>query len=484
MTRSPLRSLTVGGLLTEHRRRSLHAFVKGAWHLVEPDTPFVDNWHIRLLCRYLEKVTAGEIRRLLINIPPGTAKSLIVSVFWPAWEWIQHPGRRWLTASYSADLALRDAGKMRTIVESRWYQEQWPTLLKDDQNAKGQFETQKGGWRIATSVKGKGTGLHPDRVVVDDPHTVAQAEAPTGTERQEAIDWFQRTITTRGASRNASHVVVMQRIHQQDLSGWILEHGNASAWVHLCLPMRAESPDALPKTAAQRPVGVDPRKPGELLWPELFSAAIVNEQAKTLGSVTFAGQFQQRPSPAGGALFKRGNFTMIHAWPTDLVAVSRGWDAAGTEDAGDYTAGVKMGKRRSGTFVVLHVTRGKWSTFEVDNRIKQTAYSDGPQVRVREEQEPGSAGKAVVRLRARQLPGYDYVAKPSTGAKVTRWKPYSVQAEAGNVECLAGDWNAAYFDELEAAPNGTHDDQLDASATAFNDLALNSGTAVAGVKGR
>lgn len=447
------------GMRAEKARRSLHSFVEQAWHLVEPDVEFRTNWHIRALCGLLERVTAGEIKQLIVNVPPGCMKSLLVSVFWPAWEWgpRRSPGLRYLTASYGGHLTIRDNLRVRAIITSPWYRQHFPVVLVGDQNAKERFNTAKGGWRIATSVGGVGTGEHPDRVIIDDPHTAQQARSEA--ERSSAVDWADRTLSTRGVSRDAARILIMQRLHVGDLTGHYLAKGG---WIHVCWPMRYD-----PK----RPDQYDPRsEPGELLWPALFDAERVRALELSLGPYGAAGQLGQAPVPEGGGLFKRSWFKIIDELPRNVRRRCRGWDTAGTEGAGDYTVGVKVAELPGPTWVIEHVVRGQWGPGEVDAVFKQTTQLDGRGCAQREEKEPGSAGKAVIAKRARDLAGIDYRGVAISGDKVTRAKPFRAQCEAGNVVLLRGEWNEAYLSELEVFPNGLHDDQVDGSSCAFNDL--------------
>jgi hypothetical protein len=226
-------------LEAELARRSLRTFVDVAWPLVEPRVPFAPNWHIDAICEHLEAVSRGEITKLLINVPPACMKSYLVSVFWPAWEWATHGGLRVFTASFGSPLAIRDNRRMRDIVTSAWYRRHYQVELREDQNQKIRYDTTASGWRIASSVGGIGMGEHPDRIIIDDPHNTRQAESDV--ERQAAMHWFDRTIGTRGVSRGVKLVVIMQRLHERDLSGHILERADADDWTHLCLPMRYES---------------------------------------------------------------------------------------------------------------------------------------------------------------------------------------------------------------------------------------------------
>jgi predicted phage terminase large subunit-like protein len=325
-------------VLLEQERRSysrLVDFVQGAWHIIEPSEEYKHNWHIDVICEHLEAVTRGEIKNLLINVPPGTMKSILVSVMWPAWEWTQNPALRYFGASYDESLSIRDAMKCRDIITSDWYQRLWPDVqIRKDTNQKLHYALTGGGFRMSSSVGGRGTGHHPDRKIVDDPHNVKKAESDA--ERKQALDWFDRTLTTRGASRNAATVVVMQRLHEKDLTGHIMQLGDyRKDWVHLCIPMEYEGP-------IERAPFKDPRSEhGELLWPSLHTRKIVDTLKIRLGEYGSAGQLQQRPSPAGGGILKTKHFQL---WPAnmplpDLEFIVQSYDTAFTDDeSNDPTA--------------------------------------------------------------------------------------------------------------------------------------------------
>ncbi len=176
--------------------RSLREFVRQAWHIVEPSTPYVPGWHIDAMADHLEAVTRGEIRKLLINIPPRHMKSLLVSVFWPAWEWTRYPERRWLYSSYGQHLSIRDSVKCRRLIESPWYQSRWGHLflLTGDQNTKSRFDNNRSGYRLSTSVDGAATGEGGDRVVCDDPHNIKEAESDA--RRKATLDWWDIVMST------------------------------------------------------------------------------------------------------------------------------------------------------------------------------------------------------------------------------------------------------------------------------------------------
>ena len=265
----------------------------------EPSTLFVPGFHIDAIVEHLEAVSYGQIRNLIINVPPRHMKSLLVSVFWPAWEWTRWPERRWLYSSYAASLSIRDSVKCRRLIESPWYQSRWGHVfsLTSDQNAKMRFDNNRSGYRLSTSVGGSVTGEGGDRIVCDDPHKVDDVESDTS--RKAALDWWDVAMSTRvNDPKTSAMVIVMQRCHQRDLSGHLLEKGN---FEHLCLPAEYEGPGRITSIGY-----CDPRTElGELLWPERFGPKEIEELKINLGSYASAGQLQQRPSPAGGGIFKR-----------------------------------------------------------------------------------------------------------------------------------------------------------------------------------
>lgn len=268
--------------------------------MLEPARPLVWGWHIDAIAEHLQAITEGRIRNLLINLPPRHMKSLTVSVFWPIWEWISFPQRRWLYASYALGLAVRDSLKCRRLIESKWFQMRWRDVvsLTDDQNTKLRFDNDRGGSRIATSVGGSATGEGGDRVVVDDPHNVIQRESESI--RRATLTWWDETMSTRlNDPKTGAKVIVMQRVHEKDLSGHVLEQGG---YVHLCLPAEFEPGRRCVTSLGWR----DSRDfEGELLWPARIGRPEISDFKLRLGPSGYAGQFQQRPTPADGARFNR-----------------------------------------------------------------------------------------------------------------------------------------------------------------------------------
>jgi hypothetical protein len=372
LTRPTLRDEIDSELATRHFRD----FIRLAWPIVEPATLFVPGWHIDAMAEHLEAVTRGQIRNLLINVPPRHMKSLLVAVFWPAWEWIRHPERRWLYSSYSAQLSIRDSVKCRRLTESPWYQQRWGHLfaLTSDQNTKGRFDNDRSGYRLSTSVGGSATGEGGDRIVCDDPNNVNEVESDTV--RKSVNEWFDVVMSTRvNDPKSTAKVVVMQRCHEEDLSGHLLEQGG---WEHLCLPAEYEGASHTTSIGWS-----DPRKEqGELLWPERFGRIELEELKRSLGSYAAAEQLQQRPSPAEGGLLKRHWFRFWQPPGANLPPVMvrlpdgtqqacvaavvpyveeqlQSWDCAFKDlQTSDYVVGQVWGRQGS-AFLLLYQVRGR-----------------------------------------------------------------------------------------------------------------------------
>lgn len=393
-----------------------------------------------------------------------THNSMTAAVFWPAWEWGPKglPNVRFIGASHEEGLATRDNRRMRHLVQSEWYQSLWPISLIGDQNAKTYFENDSTGWRQSCPVKSM-TGKRGDRVLWDDPHSVESAISEA--HRETTLRVFQETLPTRLNNPDKSAIVIiMQRLHERDVSGLILEEDYG--YEHLCLPMEFE-PDRRCVTS----IGFqDPRtEEGELLFPERFPPEVVERDKKIMGEYAYSGQMQQRPAPRTGGFFAWENLEIVQDHPP-LKRTLRYWDKAGTDDGGARTAGVKMGMTQDGQFIVLDVVKGQWSASKREPVIRQTAESDGRNVHVWVEQEPGSGGKESAESTVRNLAGFTVRAERATGDKVVRAEPYSVQVEAGNVKLLKGDWNREFIEEHKSFPVGRFKDQIDAAAGAFNKI--------------
>lgn len=266
--------------------------------MIEPGTEYLDNWHIDCICEYLQAVDAGQVTRLLINMPPRYMKSICVSVMWPVHSWIRRPETRWLFASYAGNLSMQHSADRRTIIQSDWYQERWADRyqLTTDQNVKTEYQNNKQGRMFATSFDGTATGKGGDRIIIDDPHDPKGAESDT--QRESTLTTFRRKLSTRlNNKKTGAIVVVMQRLHEKDVSALCIEEG----YTHLCL----ENPCCNGNKVISAPSGKQwKRTDGELLWPEREGEPEVAQARLQLGPYGFAGQYGQSPAPAGGGRFK------------------------------------------------------------------------------------------------------------------------------------------------------------------------------------
>jgi predicted phage terminase large subunit-like protein len=425
------------------------------------------NWHHQAMCDALMKVYRGDTKRLIINVPPRYSKTELAVVNFIAWCIGNAPDCEFIHTSYSAGLAVGNASSAKQVVEDVHYRELFPEVqLRRDSKAKGDWRTTAGGVVYAQGAKGTITGFGAGKqrpgfggaIIIDDPHKPDEISSPIV--REGVIDWFKNTLESRvNDPGNTPIILIMQRLHERDLAGWLLDGGNGETWDHVMLPAINDE--------------------GQALWPSMHTIEMLR-RLESVKPFEFAGQYQQRPAPRGGAMFQRQWFEIVGEAPADLVYV-RDWDLAGTvEKPGtdpDWTVGVKMGRDSRGFHYITDIRRMRGSPHEVERLVLSTAQQDGPQCTVSIKQDPGQAGKAQADAFTRMLAGYPIKRTIETGSKELRAAPFASQCEAGNIKLVRAGWNNPYLDEIEFFPFGRFDDQVDASASAFNILAANSGPA-------
>lgn len=447
---------------------SLAGFVRHGWPVLEPGAQMKWGWALDAICEHLEAVTAGHLNRLLITVPPGMMKSLLTGVFWTAWEWgpKEMPWVRYLGTSHKQDLALRDSQKTRNLIKSEWYQRNWGRHVKliPSQDQKVKFENDARGFREAMSFTSL-TGSRGHRVGIDDPLSVDDARSPTVI--QQVAETFTEAVPSRlNDPAVDAIVVIMQRLHEMDPAGIIIEQD--LGYEHLNLPMEFE-----PDRKCYTSIGFeDPRtEEGELLFPERFTKEVVERDKKVMMSVSgpyaVAGQFQQRPSPRGGGMFKREWFKIVDHAPVGTVWV-RGWDLAATDTTrAAFTAGALVGISPNNAVYIGDMVRFRGEPATVEERIKAVAKADGIGVAGSLPQDPGQSGKFQVNYLVSKLIGYDYTFSPESGDKATRAAPLAAQAYAGNVFLVDGAWNNEFLREAETFPAGRYKDQIDACSRAL-----------------
>jgi len=457
------------GLYKELAQRKLKHFISQAWSIVEPAYPFIPNWHIDAICEHLTALRNREIRQLIINIPPRCMKSLTCAVFFPAWCWTDMPSDKFVFASYAQNLSVRDSMKMRRLIKSSWYQSFWPMDFQQDSDNKTKYENEFTGYRIATSPGGVGTGEGGDYIVADDPHNVVDGESEL--KRTGVIDWWDESMSTRlNDPKTGCRLVIMQRVHEIDLCGHLLEKGG---WEHLMLPMEFE-PER--KCYVESTGFTDSRiKDGDLLWPERIGNTEVELLKTNMGPYAYAGQMQQRPAPRKGALIDVDKIELVQQPSAPIKKEVRAWDKAGTEGDGARTAGLKIALLTNGKICITHVVKGQWAAPKRNKIMLNTARTDGKKVRIYIEQEGGSGGKESAENSVAELAGFRAYAEVPRGDKEMRSEPFCIQVDVGNVECLIREWTEDLLAEYRVFPNGKFKDQTDATSLGVKKLTDNSG---------
>lgn len=455
----------------ERARRQLIAFTK----YTNPD--YQVEWFNRFLATKLDSFVNGKVKRLMVFMPPGHGKSELVSRRLPCFILGRDPDARIIATSHTHSLASDFNRDCQKIITSEEYAELFPETSLSGKNIRTVannsylrnseiFEiVNRRGRYVAAGVGGAITGKRFDVGIVDDPIKSAQ-ESNSKTVRDSTWNWFSKDFMTRIAGQHARVLITLTRWHHDDVAGRLLQlakdNPKAAQWEVVIFPaikVTNNNPD-------------DPRQIGEALWPAVFPLETLAEQ-RAPDPRGFEALYQQNPTPTEGDMFKRQWFEVIGSAPSEAKRI-RWWDKAGSQDAGAYTAGVLVGYH-NGLIYVEDVIRGQWSAHNREVIMRQTAEMDfakyGGLVTIMMEQEPGSGGKESAEASIRNLAGFIVRAKVSTGDKSGRAEPLASQAEAGNVKLVRGAWNSDYLDEITTFPYGKYKDQVDATASAFNELA-------------
>lgn len=446
--------------------KTLRGFVEEAWHVLEPETRFIPNWHIDAICKHLEAITFGRLKpRLIINVPPGSMKSLLVSVMWQAWVWgpCGLSARRFLSTSFELGNVDRDTGKTLDLIMSDWFQRLWPTVLT--KQAKRNFANTSTGTRVGVAFVSL-MGKRGDVVTIDDPHSLDGAESEL--QRRNAVRRFLEGGKSRVNDRRKSAIVIiMQRIHTDDLAGAVLAED--LGYVHLNI-MAEFDPErrCITYDIDGNEFWRDPRtKEGELMDPRRFTEKDAEDEKKQ--SYSWNGQYQQQPVPREGNLFMVDRIETIKASPGGGQAV-RGWDLAGTKrKKSAWTVGLLL-RRTQGMLVIEDVKRIRGKPGEVKILVKDTAIDDGLAILQSLPKDPGQAGVHQKDDYADLLEGLNFRFSPETGDKEFRAIGIASQVEAEKVVMVRGPWNAALKEELRSFPNTLFKDQVDALSRAYMEL--------------
>ena len=426
--------------------------------------------HVNVLVDNLERVANGELKRLMVFLPPRHGKSECITRLFSGFFISKFPELEVGIASYSGEMAY---GFSRN---ARGFFEEGGGSLAADAHAVREWRTPAGGGMWAAGVGGPLTGRGFHLGIVDDPIRGSE-ESESETQRLKLHEWFRTVFSTR-AEPDAAIIVVCTRWHQEDLAGWLLKQEDEAAegWhiLHLDAIHEEEAPE-FPESCTVEP---DWREVGEALCPERYPIDVLEQKRRTMGTRNFAALYQQTPTPPDGLFFRGSWFKSVDQSP-DRGQRIRYWDTAGTQDGGDYTVGVLMSKH-NGTSFIEDVVRGQWSPSRRDGHILATAEADRQRysrcggVGIWVESEAGVAGSDRTQATIRLLAGHSVRSERPTGSKEIRADPFAAQAESGNVKIVRGDWNTAFLDELCSFPYSRHDDQVDAASGAFNKLAVRS----------
>jgi predicted phage terminase large subunit-like protein len=477
--------------LAEKCRASLFEFSVAAWHVLEPSTPFILNWHVRVVCDALQAVledwdavrsgrlAKARMQNLLINIPPGTAKSRLVCVMAPCWFWLRRPDWRAIFFSGNPRITSRDSTYRRDLIESDWYKQTFhPTwALKQDQNAKLQFNNTAGGSLSALTAGQKIIGDRADALFVDDPNDASEVDSDDVRTDINEIWWDQGAANRLNDLQVSVRVGIMQRLHEADWSGHVLSerlNDGTPIWWHICIQQEYDPDSKCPcgRPLCQTPLGkLDPRTvKGELMFPARFPRSVLDQEYARLKAFGYAGQHQQRPFAKGGGQLQRGWFRHYLEDPEKVAAqcetLVQSWDMSFKKTkTSDYVVGQVWGLKGARRYLLDQVCK----QMDLPDTVKavRTMTKRWPQAVAKYIEDKANGPGVIASLQA-EIEGM--IPVNPAGGKEARAAAVAPLIEAGNVylpspaQCP---WVEGLLSECEAFPNGLHDDQVDAMTQAL-----------------
>jgi predicted phage terminase large subunit-like protein len=456
--RADEQKLIASGLIAD-----LPTFARGAWKILEPGTPLQWNWHLDYIGEHLMLCRQRRIRRLNINIPPQTMKSRYVTVIFPSWCWSLTPSERFLAASYSADLSVAHNVERRRIVESDWFQSNFPdkVAFTPDQNRKTEFENIAGGKMTATSVGGTATGRGAHYVLSDD--IVSVDDADSDVKRKAGNDFWFGTLRTRLSDQIAGVFInVMQRLHETDLTGEFAVR-SPGEWTNIIIPMIAERDERWEFPISGRIVE---RQAGEPLWPSRFPLEVCEAIKRDIGSYRWAGQYQQHPAPPEGGIIKRQWIKFYRELPAEFDEVLQSWDCTFKDTStSDFVAG-HVWARKKADFYLLYRVHERLDCPATMAAVRSTR-AKFPAARAILIEDKAN-GPAVISMLRREISGI--IPVDPQGGKESRLRAVSPLYEAGNVyvpDPSIAPWVEDVVSEWCSFPNAAHDDDCDAASQAL-----------------
>ncbi len=447
-------------LLDAMLRKDLHSFLMRSFFTLNPGEQFLSNWHLHALCWHLEQVQRGKIKRLKIEVPPRSLKSVTASVAFPAFLLGHDPTRKIITASYSADLAAKHAADCRALMQSGWYRRLFPgTRISDSKNQESNYETTKRGYRYATSIGGTLTGRGGDLIIIDDP---LKPEDAMSEARREAVNgWYSRTALSRLNNKAENAIIlVQQRLHIDDLAGHVEQ---LEGWTTLRLPAIAEVDHSI----EIGPGKVYHRKAGDVLHPAREPQHVLDNLRRALGSATFSAQYQQCPVPADDEIVKWGWFQHYNEAPPRIqMTVIQSWDTASKpEEHHDYSVCTTWGTVGDRLYL-LDVDRARRDFPSLKRRVIELAKTWNARTILIEDKGSGTSLIQQLRTEHHGIP-YPTAFMPKED-KLTRLHAQSSRIEAGHVYLPErASWLDDLRTEIAAFPQGRHDDQVDSISQAL-----------------
>jgi len=448
---------------------SFYEFFKKAWHVVEPSVPLSTNWHHKYICDILqvecERIIKQEpkTKDIIINVPFRSTKSLIVTVMFPVWAWIKSPKLRFITSSYSATLSIELSTKSRDIIFSEWFKRRWEDVffIKKDQNLKERYENNHIGMRRATSVGGTVTGQGGDFLIVDDP--LSPQMANSATERDNANEWYRTTFYSRLNQADIGvRIIIMQRIHEEDLSGFLLDRETRLNYKHICIPATNENGNIKPKSLEKF---YD--KDSGLFWEDRFSKKILDDYKSALGTYGYAGQLQQTPTPLDSGMIHRDWFR-VDRHKREEATVNFIIDPAYTANQKNDPSALLAYTYVDNKWQIVDCTNVRKEFPELVRFIPEWVQKNGYTNKSRIYVEPKASGKSIVQTLVRETGLNIKEDKPPTKDKVARVSDISASLESGRVSLLHGRWNEEFLDQLSKFPSAKHDDMVDCLVMAVN----------------
>ena len=444
-------------------RTDLSSFIQKSFSIINPGIKYKHNWHIDAISAYLTAISNGDIKRLIINMPPRYLKSVIVSTAWPAWILGRSPNKRIMVASYSQILSTKHSLDTRLIINSNWYKTVFPNVkLSNDQNEKNKFSTTKQGFRFATSVGGTVTGEGGDFLILDDPHN--PATIMSNLQRENTKSWFDQVWMSRlNDKKNGAMVLVMQRLHEDDLTGYITS--NKSNWEILSLPAIFEKKKTIHINNYKKTSNKN-----SILHKEHEGKIELNIIKKDLGSYAFKAQYQQDPIKLNRGIINETWLKYYNIVPDKYIRIIQSWDTAcKTDKNNDYSVCATIAETDS-AFYILDIYRNKLKFQDLIKVVINKSLEYNPDSIIIEDK---ASGQSLIQSldSDTKIPIIKYMPKDSKSIRLTRILPLF---ESGKVFIpKEKEWLDNFKEELLSFPLSRHDDQVDAISQAIN-WAINS----------